>query len=236
MNPPLATSLVLVLLLVATSARADTFTIQPDGSVLLETSLMTRGVFTCMLSQCSGSGTNSVTLGTGASTATITFTGLDTSIDVTNRASRVSLGTFEGSAMPGFTFPERRNENNPVLSFHVFVTQGAPIADTTRKGWPFGPGGGVVLPVLGGTSHFSLPIPENDSGFGYTAVVYTVRPFPFAIPSEGSLNLTADVGLVPEPATLILFSSGLAGVAMARRRKRAASPNGSSARDSSPAA
>jgi hypothetical protein len=230
MNPPLATSLVLVSLLAATNARADTFTIQPDGSVLLDTSLMTRGVFTCMLSQCSGSGTNTVTLGTGANTATITFTGLDTSIEVTNRASRVSLGVFEGSAAPGFTFPERRNRNNPVLNFHVFVTQGAPIADTARKGWPFGPGGGIELPVLGGTSHFSLPIPENDSGFGYTAIVYTVRPFTFAIPSNGALNLTADVGLVPEPATLILFSSGLAGVAMAKRRKRAASSTGADRR------
>jgi hypothetical protein len=53
---------------------------------------------------CSGEGTNSITFGSGASTATLTFTGVDTSIDVTNHVQPLPLGQFSLTATEG-TFP-----------------------------------------------------------------------------------------------------------------------------------
>jgi hypothetical protein len=47
---------------------------------------------------------------------------VDTGIQITNRASPATLGVFEATATPGFVFPERRNENNPVFHFAVFPT------------------------------------------------------------------------------------------------------------------
>jgi hypothetical protein len=49
-------------------------------------------------------------------------------------------------------------------------------------------------------------------------IVYTVRPFPFSLPGHGSLNLVADVGVVPEPGTMLLVGSGIAALIGARRR------------------
>jgi hypothetical protein len=77
-------------------ARAD--------AVTFTTALSTVGSFDCRSSfRCSGEGTSSITFGSGANTGTLTFTGVDTTIDVTNRARPVVLGSFELSATDGFT-------------------------------------------------------------------------------------------------------------------------------------
>jgi hypothetical protein len=209
------------LVLLAAEVRADPFIVQPDGTVMLNSTLTTTGVFTCRHSQCSGSGTNTVTFENQTGSATITFTGVDIAMRVTNHWTPVTLGSFVATATPGFTFPERNNKYNPVIHFGMLATQGDPAEGTFRKGWNFGPGGMSVLPVLTGTSTFHFRLLE-DSEFGYSAINYTVRPFPFSLPSNGRLNLEAQVGVVPEPASLLLLGSGLAGALMARRRSRLA--------------
>jgi hypothetical protein len=204
--------------LLATDVRADPFIVQPDGSVLLNSTLTTTGVFTCKLSQCSGTGTNTVTFENATGRASITFTGVDTAIEVTNRATLVTLGQFEATSTPGFTFPSRTNRNNPVVHFALFATQGDPVDATKRNGWNFGPGGRIQLPILTGFSDFQFDLPDFDSAFGYSAINYHVRRF--SLPSSGTVNLQAHQGVIPEPGSLILLASGLAGAAIARRRAR----------------
>lgn len=203
--------------------RAEPFTILPDGQVAFDTALMTSGVFRCQgRIECSGSGTNSVTLGSGSKQATITFTGVTTTLQVTNIAQPVALGAFDVVSTPGFTFPERGNVNLPVLHFGLVFEHTSPTPAIGRIGWTFGPGGRSQLPILVGISTVGLPLDVNPPHVGYSAFVYTVRPFPFRIPANGSLDLAADVGVVPEPGTILLVGSGIAGLIGARRRRGSA--------------
>lgn len=205
------------------NARAEPFTVLPDGSVAFDTALMTSGVFRCQGTiACSGSGTNSVTLGSGSNQATITFTGITTTLQVTNRTQPVAIGTFDVVSSPGFTFPQRGNRNLPVLHFGLVFEHTSPTPGIGRIGWTFGPGGGSQLPILTGISTVGLPLDVNPPHVGYSGFVYTVRPFPFRIPANGSLDLAANVGVVPEPGTMLLVGSGIVGLLGARRRRRSA--------------
>jgi hypothetical protein len=213
----------LLAILWSAEVRADPFTILPDGRVAFDTGLTTSGVFRCQGTiACSGSGTNSVTLGSGDKQATITFTGITTTLQVTNRVQPVALGTFDVVSTPGFTFPERGNRNLPNLHFGLVFEHTSPTPAIGRIGWTFGPGGSLALPILRGISTVGLPLDVNPPNVGYSAFVYTVRPFPFGIPANGSLDLAANVGVVPEPGTMLLVGSGIAALIGARRRRGSA--------------
>ena len=226
MAPRIAAGCVLLALACSAELKAEPFTILPDGQVAFDTALTTSGVFRCQgVIVCSGSGTNSVTLGSGDKQATITFNGVDKEFQVTNRAQPVGLGTFDIVSTPGFTFPERGNRNLPVLHFGLVFEHTSPTPAVGRIGWTFGPGGRPELPILTGISSVALPLDVNPLDIGYSAFVYTVRPFPFSLPGQGSMNLVADVGVVPEPGTMLLVGSGIAGLIGARRRHSAKRPS-----------
>ena len=62
----------------------------------------------------------------------------------------------------------------------------------------------------------------NPPHVNYSAFVYTVRPIPSTLPSNGSIDLFAKVAVVPEPGTIVLVGSGIADLIGARRRRSGA--------------
>ena len=199
-----------VLALIAAEASAEPFAFNAN--------VTTSGVFGCLKEPACVASGDSVILGSGADAVTLTFTGIDTSLAITNTAQPVSLGTLSASSSAA-TFPTRTNPLLPIVSFVLTLTHDGPVAGSDTLGLRFGPGGTAELEFLQGNTYLSLPSGGSTTpGFNHPWLIYSLSPFQFSIPMNGSVDLTADVGAVPEPATLLLVGFGLAGAAARRFR------------------
>jgi hypothetical protein len=213
------------LVLARVDAAADPFSLQPNGHWVVDTAFTTKGIFRCPSSiACVGSGTSSVTLSSGMSTLTLSFTGVDTSLLVGDTVTPVGLGTIQSVPTgAGFTFPTRANVGWSVLNFALSITQSSPDARTLTYYWRSGPGGRTTLNFFG-TTYLSFPLSPTPPGFGYSHTVFTIDPNgpqgrTLTVSSApGSAGITADVGLVPEPSSILLLGTGLAGLLYRARR------------------
>jgi hypothetical protein len=206
----------LLVLVCSTAAHAEPFTILPNGDLVFNVALSTNGLFTCgSVVLCTGSGTNSITLESGQGTATFTFTAASTSFAVGNTTIPVTLGTFTGSTTAGFGVPDL-NPNLALFSFGLTLSHSSPLAALAGLGWRFN----SSFTRFGeeGNTYLALPPGPQPPQFQYGSIIYTMRVFPLTLPLNGSRDLVADTGVVPEPASLILVSSGLVAAVLRRRR------------------
>ena len=142
--------------------------------------------------------------------AVVSFTGVDTMITVTNSTTTVTLGRFDVVGDAGFRFPVNlANPELAIVGFFFGATFGS-YSDGLR--WAWGPGGSSTLHQQGPWDFGAL----TDEWAPYDAINFSVNAPPLEL--NGSTLLTADVGLVPEPSTMLLLGSGLV-AAFARRRR-----------------
>lgn len=192
-------------LFTAISAQADPFVILPNGELAFTTSFTTSGTFNCML--CTGSGTNSVVFGSGANTLTLTFTGVNTTILVSGQSMPVTLGQFEvATSGSGFVFPTPGNPNFFLVTLNLGISTTSPaVAGTNITLFAFGGGTSLNFQPFN-TNWAGVPIGPNPASF--TFIIFT---FPnVTVPNTaGTVPIVADVSAVPEPASVLLLSSGL---------------------------
>jgi len=195
----------------AQNARAD--------AVSFPTTFTTSGSFSCQKGIVCTFGPDSVTIASPeGGTATITFTGVTTMFDATNHVQPVPFGEFALTADEGFTFPTfPTNPSRAIVGVAVTLAQTAPAVSSGAHAWFFGPGGSESIGLQIGRAGFARSLGANSTGYHF--IVYTVRPFPFTLNPNSSTKLIANAGVIPEPASLFLVGSGIAGFVVRRRRR-----------------
>jgi len=207
----------LLALFAATDARAEPYTILPGGDLIFNTSLTTRGTFTCgSIVTCTGSGTKEITLHSKAGSATLSFSGVTTTIGVGNRTIPVTLGTFDGSSS-GLVLPDS-NRATALVFFDLTLSHSSPEEATTDLIWNLN----SSLSRVGGGTYITMPTGPNPPGYHYSSIIYTLRVFPLRVGFDGPHDLVADVGAVPEPASMVFLATGLAGLYIRRRKEKVA--------------
>lgn len=224
---------ILALCALARETSAQGWELRPDLNWSYETDLSTSGVFRCALAErvrdgtCSASG-NTLLLRHGDASMLLTFTGVSHPLTLVTGSSlqRVTLGTidFDVEGADDFLFPHTRGNAYPLFSLMIQIGSTTPVVRSTSRLFsaylpPRTAGSSTARLSAGGPEWFSVADRPDGSQL---ALVFQSFDEPVLSASGGSVSITSDMALVPEPSTVLLLGSGLlviAGVATGRRSR-----------------
>lgn len=218
-----------VLGLQASPAGAQGWIRLPNGELGYQTDYTSTGMFSCTSyfvtrGACQVNG-SSVTLSNGGNSLTLTYHGHNTTVVASNQTTRTPIGWIEKSYTGSgpFIFPATATPGAYYLRFWITIQTIAPLA--AMGTW----NGGYMMynnnlhPINccdGATTDFTLPVTAPPPPATYGGLAFYRFSNPAFSLDNGPMYFDASVSVTPEPATLVLMATGLAGTLAAVRRRR----------------
>lgn len=228
-NASVSLGAAVVLGLAAAPAGAQGWIRLPNGELGYQTDYTSTGFFSCnqyfvTRGACRVNG-SSVTLTNGGNSLTLTYHGFNQAVVASNQPTRTSIGqiTKSYSGSGPFIFPATYSPNAYYLRFWINVQTVAPLAAMGTWFGGYTMHQNTLYPINccdGAPATFTLPVTSPPSPATYSGLAFYRFSNPSFVFDDEPMYFDASVSVTPEPATLVLVATGVAGMLGVARRRR----------------